>query len=135
MTIGAIIEEARAGLAAELPSMLETAGQPDFSRYVTGYPDNQDETFCCVRFAAMNEGADNGSLEFIIHLALPGVAETDAYGYLEAARRYLDGVFDPAALGYDARTWESRVFDTDFTNGDIQALFSVTMSRQKDDCG
>jgi hypothetical protein len=44
-------------------------------------------------------------------------------------------VFDPAALGYDARTWESRVFDTDFTNGDIQALFSVTMSRQKDDCG
>jgi hypothetical protein len=82
----------------------------------------------------MSKSAESGALEFIIHLALPGVSETGAYDYLEAVREYLDGGVG-AAIGYDTEKWESQVFDTDFTNGDIQALFSVTMTRQTDDCG
>jgi hypothetical protein len=135
MTIGGIIEAVRADMEAKLPALLGAAGQPDLSRYAAGYPDNQDGTFCCVRFAAMSEGADSESLEFIIHLALPGVSETGAYGYAEAAREYLKSDFAPAKLGYETFRFEVQMFETDFSNGDIQALFSVTVSRQNDDCG
>jgi hypothetical protein len=136
MTINDIIEAVRTDLAASLPQLLEAAGRPDFSRYTVGFPDNQDDTFCCVLFASVQSGSA-GNFEFVIHLALPGLSETAAYDYLEAVREYLgaNGGFNTEPLGYDTRTWESRVFDTEFTNGDIQALFSVTMSRQADDCG
>jgi hypothetical protein len=134
MTIGGIIEAVRSDLAARLPALLEAAGAADFSRYIAGFPDNQDESFCCARFAAMKNDGSGGSMEFIIHASLPGISETAAYVYLEAVRQYLND-FDTAPLGYDTASWESQVFDTDFSNGDIQALFSVTMTRQFDDCG
>jgi hypothetical protein len=131
MTVGGIIEAVRADMAANLPVLLEAAGLPDFSRYAVGYPDNQDETFCCVRLAAL-KGRE--SAEIIIHIALPGVSEASSYGYLEAAREYLDGAFETARYGYDTSSWDLQVFETDFTRGDIQALISVILSRDEDDC-
>jgi hypothetical protein len=135
MNISEIIEAVRTEIVTELPALLEAEGAENLRRYVTGYPDNQEETFCCVRFAAMSNGGDSGTFELIIHLALPKVPETDAYRYLDAVIRYLERHFSPAALGYDTHTFDVQVFDTDFSNGDIQALFSVKMSRKADDCG
>ncbi|MDR1469326.1 MAG: hypothetical protein LBT00_08545 [Spirochaetaceae bacterium] len=131
MTIGEIVEAVRADLAGKLPSLLEAGGAPDFARYTVGYPDNQDETFCCVGLAAM-KGKE--SVEIIIHLTLPGLSETCSYVYLEGVRKYLDTKFKPSNLGYDTSAWELQVFETELNHGDIQALFSVTMSRELDDC-
>jgi hypothetical protein len=131
MTLAEIIEAAREDLAAKLPALLEKSGAPDFSRYAVGYPDTQEESFCCVRLAAVK---DKNDFEFIIHLALPGVSEAASYVYLEAVREYLDGAFEPYLYGYDTFTWNLQVFETEFEHGDIQALISVTMSRQPDDC-
>jgi hypothetical protein len=131
MTIAEIIVAVKEDLAAKLPPLLEQAGAPDLSRYAVGYPDTQNESFCCVRLAAVKGKED---FEFIIHLALPGVSEAASYVYIEAAREYLDGSFEPYLYGYDTFNWDLQVFETEFEHGDIQALISVTMSRQLDDC-
>ena len=129
MNISEIIEGVKADIAAKLPPrMAELAG---FEHYHTGYPTNQDERFCCVRLASIK---DKTSIEIVIHFALPAVSETQAYGYLDAGVGYLERDFAPAAWGYDKHEWDLQIFETDFTSGDIQAIFSVTMTREVDDC-
>jgi hypothetical protein len=131
MTIDGTLRGIKADLKERLPALLAAEGAPDFGRYETGYPDSQDETFCCVRLAAL-KGKE--SMEFVIHFALPGASEPDSYKYMEAARKYLDGWFEASAYGYDAAEWELQIFETHFASGDIHALFSVTMERRLDDC-
>jgi hypothetical protein len=129
LTIAETIDAIQKDLVGKLPPLL--GGEPDFDEYITGYPTNQDEKFCCVRLAAIHEKV---SFEFIIHVSLPGVSETTAYNYIEAVRKYLDDECEVSAYGYDTGSWEMQIFEADFSHGDFQALFSVTMTRQVDDC-
>ena len=130
-TITGTITVIKDHLRAALPPLLQAAGAQDFDAYTVGYPENQDGRYCCVRLASL-KGKE--SLEFIIHLALPRVSETGAYAYLQAVKNYLDGPFDQTDYGFDTGEYELQLFESDFTHGDFQALFGVTLNRSITDC-
>ena len=131
MTVGGVIEAVKNDLAKRLTPLIEAEGEKNLARYVVGNPDNQNDTFCCVLLFALR---GKETLEFILHLALPAVPEAAAYNYIEAARNYLDAGFSAYDYGYDSHEWELLVRETDFSSGDIQALFNVTMTRRITDC-
>lgn len=118
-------------LQNKLPALLVAEGVPGITYYTVGNPENQEDTWCCVRLAAL-KGKE--SMEVIIHLSLPRVSELDAYAYIQALLNYLENVFDPNDYGYETEDPEFQIFETDFTHGDIQTLCSVTLTRILDDC-
>jgi hypothetical protein len=131
MSIKTVMETVRSELAVKLPPLIQAEGLKDIGHFTVGYPANQEQTFCCVRVASL-EGKKQ--LEFIIHLALPAVGELEAYGYMQAVIAYLEDEFDQTAYGFDTGDYELQIFETDFTHGDMQILFSVTLNRIRDDC-
>jgi hypothetical protein len=130
MKIKAIIESVRADMEKKLPTLFQSEEVKSVDHFTIGYPSNQEQTFCCVRLASL----DKKLIEFIIHLALPKVHELVSYGYIQAVNRYLDDGFDPSVYGFDTVDYELHIFETDFMQGDIQILFSVTLTRFLDDC-
>jgi hypothetical protein len=131
MTVKAIIETIRAELAAKLPPLFQAEGVKGVDHFTAGYPSNQEQTFCCVRLASLQA---KKQLEFIIHLAIPGVSELESYGYIQAVKDYLDDEFDQTVYGFDTGDYELQVFENHFMQGDIQILFSVMLNRAIDDC-
>jgi hypothetical protein len=128
--IKATIETIRTDLAEKLPALFQAEGVKGIDHFSVGYPANQEQTFCCVRLASL----DKKQIEFIIHLALPKVSELDSYGYMQAVKYYLDDEFDESTYGFDTGDYELHIFETNFMQGDIQILFSVTLTRFLDDC-
>lgn len=131
MKIKAIIEAIRDDFAQHLPALFQAEGVKSVDHFTVGYPTNQEQTFCCFRLASLQE---KKHIEFIIHLALPGASELDAYGYMQAVKNYLDGEFDQTAYGFETRDYELQIIEENFMRGDIQTLFSVMLKRFLDDC-
>ncbi|MDR0374407.1 MAG: hypothetical protein LBH85_01605 [Treponema sp.] len=131
MKTKAIIEAVRDDLAANLPAIFNAEGVKGVDHFTIGSPANQEQTFCCVRLASLQ---GKKQIEFIIHLALPGVSELESYGCIQAVITYLDDEFDPTACGFDTSDYELRVLENIFTHGDIEILFSVMLNRELDDC-
>ncbi|MDR0377296.1 MAG: hypothetical protein LBH70_05830 [Spirochaetaceae bacterium] len=131
MKIKLIMEAIRDDMAARLPSLFHDEGVKNVDHFTIGSPANQEQKFCCLGLVALQ---DKRKLEFVIHLAIPGVGELESYGYIQALKEYLDGPFDQTAYGFDAGEYELYVIENEFTHGDIQILFNVSMSRQTDDC-
>ena len=130
-TVAGIITAVKEHLAAALPALLAAQGAENFEAYTAGFPENQERRYCCVRLASL-KGKE--SLEFIIHLALPRVSEAGSYAYIQGVKNYLDGPFDQTKYGFDTGEYELQIFESDFTRGDFQALFSVTLNRILTDC-
>jgi hypothetical protein len=131
MTIKQTMTDIKDGLKTALLALLEAAGVPDFAAYIVGFPSDQTALTCCVRLAALKE---KESLEFIIHLALPRLAEIDSYTYIQAVKDYLDADFDQSEYDFLTGTYSLDIMEANFTKGDIQAFFSVTLTRAIDDC-
>jgi hypothetical protein len=130
MTIKATITAIQKDLAAALPGLLEAEAVQGITYYTLGYPENQEDLWCCVRLASLK---DRENLEFIIHLSLPHVGEAEAYSYMQGVKHFLDETFFPGHYGYDTGTYKLQVSEVDPTYQGIQTLFNVTMARMISD--
>jgi hypothetical protein len=131
MKIKTIIKGIHKDLEEYLPVLFQVEGVKKVDHFTIGYPSNQEQTFCCIRIASLQ---NEKQFEFIIHLALPGVSELESYGYMQAVIGYFDKRFNQSAYGFDTVDYELQIIESDFTKGDGQILFGIMMSRVLDDC-